>query len=95
MDSGSCSDTASVSSTGTSCFDERLNELSSSSDVVDVSVVDRTEGERDGADDVADVSESDSDCILCSVDGVVRRKGPFVRRLRAMIEGNALDDILP
>ena len=61
MDNGGCSDTASVSSRGTSCFDEKFDELSSSSDVVDVPVVDRAaDGGRDGAEDVADVSDSDS-----------------------------------
>ena len=56
--------------------------------------VDRTEGDRDGGVEVGDVAEPDIDCIFDSVEGVVRRKGPFVRRLRAKIEELPLEDIL-
>jgi hypothetical protein len=62
-------------------------------DVVEVSV-DRTEGDRDGDGEVADIAEPDIDCTFDTVEGVVRRKGPFVRRLRAKIEELPFEDIL-
>ena len=84
-----------MSSTGIFCLDGNgAGELlSSSEDVDDVSVDETTRGERDGADEVGEVSEADSDRVFDSVEGVVRRKGPFVCRLSAIIEDLANKDI--
>jgi hypothetical protein len=47
-------------------------------------VVERREGEREGAVEEREVSESESEGSWLSVDGVVSLKGPLIRRLRAM-----------
>jgi hypothetical protein len=57
----------------------------SSSEVVELSFEARFEGEE-GAGEESEVSESERERRLLSVDGVVSRKGPFVFRLRAMID---------
>jgi hypothetical protein len=58
---------------------------SSSSDDVELSSEEKAEGEE-GAEEESEVSESERERRLLSVDGVVSLKGPFVLRLRAMID---------
>ena len=60
--------------------------------VVEVSESEEIDGERDGAGEERDVSESEREGIWLSVDGVVSRKGPLVRfRLRAIMD-DIVDD---
>ena len=77
---------ASVSSTGRSAVLTRGDGcVESSSEVVEVSESERIDGDREGSREDAEVSESE--CWgFDSVEGVVKRKGPFVRRRRAMID---------
>jgi hypothetical protein len=60
--------------------------------VVEVSESERIDGDREGAEEEAEVSESES-WGFDSVEGVVRRKGPFVRRRRAIIDDRCKADI--
>src|SRR5271154_7517029 len=84
---------ASVSSTGRSVLTRGEGWVESSSEVVEVSESERIEGEREGSGEDAEVSESE--CWgFDSVEGVVKRKGPFVRRRRAMIDDLWREDII-
>ena len=84
---------ASVSSTGRSVLTREDGWVESSSEVVEVSESERIEGEREGSGEDAEVSESE--CWgFDSVEGVVKRKGPFVRRRRAMIDDLWREDII-
>jgi hypothetical protein len=64
---------------------------SSSSEVVELSSEERFEGEE-GAEEESEDSESEREGRLLSVEGVVSLNGPFVLRLRAMIDDIAEED---
>lgn len=76
--SGAASVGASVSS---------MRRFSSSSSVeVEDSVLERREGDAEGAGEESDVSESERDGSWLSVEGVVSLNGPLVFRFRAITE---------